>query len=368
METIRVEFGDRSYDIRIEGGSLPGLGTFVAGCAGRPPRKVCVATTETVAGLYLDIAMKSLSEAGFEVSDIVVPDGEEYKTLDTFKGIVTRLIERRFERTSVLVPLGGGVIGDTAGFAAAALLRGLPFVQVPTTIVAQVDSSIGGKVAVNHPLGKNLVGHFYQPRGVFIDTRVLSTLEAREVVSGMAETAKHAIIRDAAFFAFLEEHVERIMSFEAPDDVMERFIAWNCRIKADVVSADEREGGVRAVLNYGHTVGHAVETVTGYTRFRHGEAVMLGMIAAGRIAVVKGILPPEDFDRQNRLLDRIGVRRDFDGITTADLLDAMTRDKKVTDGRIRFILPRTVGSVEIRDDVTQDEMEDGIRFMLGYIS
>ena len=366
MQKVKIDFGDRSYNIHIEGGSLPHVGAFVRDCIGGTARKVCVVTTDTVAGLYLDTAVKSLSGADFDVTQVVVPDGEEYKTLATYENIMTKLIEARFERKSVVLPLGGGVIGDVAGFVAATFLRGLPFVQVPTTIVAQVDSSIGGKVAVNHPLGKNLIGNFYQPRGVFIDTRVLSTLESREVVSGMGEAVKHAVIRDRDFFSFIEEHLESIMAFEAPDDIMERFIAWNCRIKAEVVSADERESGLRAILNYGHTVGHALETVTGYSRFKHGEAVILGMLAAGRIAVMKGLLSEENFNRQNSLLERVGINRDVDGISTDEMHDAMKHDKKVSEGRIRFVLPDSIGSVRVYDDVTRDEIEDGMRFMLEY--
>ncbi len=367
MQTIGIDFGERSYDIHVEGGCLPGLGAFVRHCAGEKAKKACIATTETVAGLYLETAAKSLADAGFELLEIVVPDGEEHKTLATFESIMTRLIEERYERSSVMVPLGGGVIGDTAGFVAAAYLRGIPFVQVPTTIVAQVDSSIGGKVAVNHPLGKNLIGHFYQPRGVWIDTRVLKTLEPREVVSGMGEALKHAIIRDAEFFSFLDENIEKIMRLEADDDVMERFIAWNCKIKAAVVAEDEREGGIRAILNYGHTVGHALESVTKYKSFKHGEAVILGMVAAGRIAVAKGILSEEDFARQNALLERTGIYRETGELNPGSLYEAMTRDKKVSCGTIRFILPDKIGHVGIHSDVTRDEMMDGIAFMLDYM-
>jgi len=366
MQKVPVSFGERSYDILIEGGSLPRVGRFVRDCVGVKSGKVAVVTTETVAGLYLETASSSIADAGFAVTEIVVPDGEEHKTVATWERILTRLIGERFERKSVVVPLGGGVIGDTAGFAAATLLRGVPFVQVPTTIVAQVDSSIGGKVAVNHPLGKNLIGSFQQPRGVWIDTRVLETLERREVVSGMGEAIKHAVIRDETFFAFLEDRLEAIMRFEAPDEVMERFIAWNCRIKASVVSEDERESGVRAILNYGHTVGHALETVTGYGRFTHGEAVILGMVAAGRIAVLKGLMGENDFDRQNALLKRAGIAGDVDGIAVDEVVDAMFRDKKVSSGKIRFILPDGIGAVRIHDDVTGDEMEDGIDFTLAF--
>ena len=366
MQKVPVEFGNRLYDIVIEGGCLERVGSFIRDCCGGSGLKVGLVTTETVAGLYMETAVNSLSNEGFAVTSIVVPDGEQYKTLATYESIVTELIEAKFERGSVVIPLGGGVIGDMAGFAAATLLRGVPFVQVPTTIVAQVDSSVGGKVAVDHPLGKNLIGSFYQPRGVWIDTRVLATLEHCEVVSGMAEVVKHAMIRDSDFFDFLEGNLESIMRFGASDDTMERFIAWNCRIKAAVVSADERESGLRSILNYGHTVGHALETVTGYSRFKHGEAIILGMITAARIAEKKGLLKAEERDRQNKLLERVGIKRELEGVSSGDLLEAMTLDKKVSGGRIRFVLPDTVGSVNIYDDVAEAEIEDGIEYMFEY--
>jgi len=362
MEKVTIQCAGGSYDIVVECGGLPRLGDFAAACLGGG-RKVAVATTETVASLYLKTALDSLKEAGFEVFDVVVPDGEEYKTLETYEGIVTRLIEAHFERSSAVIPLGGGVIGDMAGFVAATLLRGIPFLQVPTTIVAQVDSSIGGKVAVDHPLGKNLIGSFYQPRGVWIDPRVLVTLERREVVSGMAECVKHAMIRDGAFLSFIEENLEDIMTFRASDGTMERFIAWNCRIKAGIVSADERESGLRAILNYGHTVGHALETVTGYRRFKHGEAVILGMIAAARIAELKGLLSPVDRDRQNRLLGRVGITDDLGGISVESLYEAMRRDKKIARGVVRFVLPDAIGSAAIYDDLADDMVTEGIRYM-----
>jgi len=364
MERVKIELGERSYDIRVEAGSLPIAGTFVREAVGRKPGKAGLVTTETVSRLYLDTVRDSLASEGYDVTTVVVPDGEEHKTLATYERIVTRLIEARFERRSVVIPLGGGVIGDTAGFAAATLLRGVPLVQIPTTIVAQVDSSIGGKVAVDHPLGKNLIGSFYQPKGVLIDTRALVTLDARGVISGMGEAVKHGMIRDESFFSFIEQHLESIMRFEAPDGIMERFIAWNCRIKAAVVAEDERESGVRAILNYGHTVGHALEAVTGYRRFAHGEAVILGMIAAGRVAVMKGLMSACDFDRQNALLKRVGLRSDTVGIGVGPVLDAMTRDKKVADGRIRFVLPDCIGRVRIHEDVRSEEIAAAVTYVL----
>lgn len=364
MERIPVSLGDRSYEIEVEAGSLTRSGSYVHACTGFRPGKAAIVTTETVATLYLNTVRESLCDAGYDVYEIVVPDGEQYKTLDTYSTIMTRLIESRFERRSVIVPLGGGVIGDTAGFAAATLLRGVPFVQIPTTIVSQVDSSIGGKVAVNHPLGKNLIGNFYQPQGVLIDTKVLETLDPREVKSGIGEVIKHAVIRDKSFFEFLDEHIENIMSFSASDEIMERFIAWNCRIKAGVVSEDEREGGIRAILNYGHTIGHALEAITEFKRFTHGESVMLGMIAAGRISVNRGLWSSTDHERQYRLITRAGITRGLEGIDADKVYEAMKHDKKVIEGKIRFILADSIGSVNIYDDVTENEAKDAISYIL----
>jgi 3-dehydroquinate synthase len=363
MHTVTMNLGERSYPIVIEAGCLPCAGAFVREFCGDKAREAAVVTSETVARLYLGPVAGSLEKSGFRVVTVVLPDGEEHKTVATWESILTRLIEERFERSSVIVALGGGVVGDVAGFAASAFLRGVSLVQIPTTIVAQVDSSIGGKVAVNHPLGKNLIGSFHQPRGVFIDTRVLATLAPREVVSGMGEVVKHAVIGDETFFSFLEEHLESIMGFEAEDEVMERFIEWNCRIKARVVSEDERERGVRAHLNYGHTVGHALETVTGYTRFSHGEAVALGMIAAAAIARARGLLSPGDEDRQNALLDRVGVNCAVGDIAPGAVLDAMRRDKKVSGGRIRFVLPPRIGAAEVFADVSEEEILRGVESM-----
>jgi 3-dehydroquinate synthase len=367
METVTVSLGERSYDIVIEAGCLGRTGSFVRGVCGGKIRAAAVVTSETVAGLYLGAVADSLAGEGFTVTTIVMPDGEEHKTIASWERILTCLIEARFERTSMIVALGGGVTGDVAGFAAATLLRGVPFVQVPTTIVAQVDSSIGGKVAVNHPLGKNLIGSFHQPRGVWIDTRVLCTLPHSEVVSGMGEAVKHAVIRDESFFSFLEGHLESIMRFDATDEIMERFIAWNCRIKAGVVAADERESGLRAILNYGHTVGHALETATGYSRFTHGEAVMLGMIAAGEIARGRGLLSERDMERQNALLARVGVNGSVGDIAPGTVLEAMRRDKKVSGGRIRFVLPSRIGAADVHGDVREEEILGGVEFMRAHV-
>jgi 3-dehydroquinate synthase len=366
METVLVSLGDRSYDIMIESGSLPRTGSFVRSLAGQKTTQAALITTDTVARIYLEPVVNSLEREGFTVTRIVIPDGEEYKTVATWESILTRLIESRFERKSILIPLGGGVVGDVGGFAAASFLRGIPFVQVPTTIVAQVDSSIGGKVAVNHPLGKNLIGSFYQPCGVWIDPLVLRTLNLREVVSGMGEVIKHAMIRDAEFFSFLEEHLDSLMDLSASHELLERFIAWNCRIKADVVASDERERGIRAILNYGHTVGHALETVTHYSRFSHGEAVMYGMVAATGIANVRGLISSVDTARQNDLLLRAGMSCNVRGISPDEILEAMKLDKKVVGGKIRFVLPDRIGNVDVYGDISEREMLNGINYLFEF--
>jgi 3-dehydroquinate synthase len=366
MQKITVGLGDRSYDIVIEAGCLPRVGAFVRGVCGPKTRAAGVVTCDTVGGLFLDEVSHSLAANGFEVTPVILPDGEESKRVATWELILTHLIEARFERSSVIVALGGGVVGDIAGFAAATLFRGVPFIQVPTTIVAQVDSSIGGKTAVNHPLGKNLIGSFHQPRGVWIDTRALGSLPGREIASGMGEAIKHAATRDEKFFAFLEEHLESIMNMTASDGIMEEFIAWNCRIKAAVVEADERERGLRAILNYGHTVGHAIEKATGYGRFSHGEAVMLGMIAAGEISRLRGLLTEDDLLRQNALLVRAGAGGKGRDIDPAAVLEAMRRDKKVSEGWIRFILLSRIGAAEIYSGIAEEEILGGIEFMRGF--
>ncbi|MFA6470621.1 MAG: 3-dehydroquinate synthase [Candidatus Latescibacterota bacterium] len=365
METVPVSLDDRSYTIAIEAGSLLGTGSFVRSLAGKTAQ-AAVITSDTVAGLYLETVADSLTREGFSVTRIVIPDGEEFKTIATWESILTRLIESRFERKSILVLLGGGVVGDIGGFAAATFLRGIQFVQVPTTIVAQTDSSIGGKVAVNHPLGKNLVGCFYQPAGVWIDPLVLRTLNRREVISGMGEVIKHAMIRDAGFFSFLEDNLETLMDFTAPHGLLERFIAWNCRIKAEIVAADERENGLRAILNYGHTVGHALEAVTHFSRFKHGEAVMLGMIAAAEIARARGLIGSPEIVRQNDLLCRAGLNCNLGDISPKEIFESMKLDKKVIDGKIRFILPDCIGSVNIYSDVDENEILHGINFLFEF--
>ena len=352
---------DRSYSILIDHGIL---GTF-----GNVYRqhdlggKAVVITDRIVAQLYLPAMLESLTRAGVRAFSVVLPPGEKSKTLDTAGMIYGQLIEERLERTSTVVALGGGMVGDIAGFVAATFMRGIALVQVPTTILAQVDSSVGGKTAVDHRLGKNMIGAFHQPKFVFVDSDVLTMLPEREVRSGMGEVVKHAMIRSEELFEFVERHAENILRGRAEREVMEELIGQNCRIKAEVVSEDPLERGVRAILNYGHTVGHAIEALTGYTKYRHGEAVMLGMVAAGEIAVRKGMLSRKELERQNSLVARVGVPEGIGDLSADAILEQIQLDKKVHEGKVRFVLPERIGSVVVRDDVAAEEIRGGIEYM-----
>jgi 3-dehydroquinate synthase len=362
MEQVEVRLGDRSYGIKIGYGILNDFGQAYSDMGFAI--SVVIVTNPTVAELYLKPVRQGLEAAGCRVTVLTMPDGEEHKTLETARELYGGLIQAGIDRSSMLVALGGGVVGDTAGFVAATYLRGIDFVQVPTTLEAQVDASVGGKTAVDHPLGKNMVGAFHQPRMVYIDTETLMSLPRREVAAGTSEVIKHGIIRDPELFGFLENNLEAMVDLElAPEDLI-WVIARNCQIKAGVVSSDETEKGLREILNYGHTVGHAIEVVTEYQEFKHGEAVSLGMIAAGKIALDKGLWHPDDFDRQTELLRRLGIQKGVNHLDPLALLDRMESDKKVRDGVIRFVLPESIGQASTCDTVTRDEMLNGIAFMM----
>lgn len=345
MATVAVALADRSYEIRIGSGTLGALGEACRKL-GLGPR-AAVVTNPTVAAHYLGPVTRSLEKAGFSVSTFELPDGERHKHLRWIARMYDHLVGERFDRGCFLVALGGGVIGDMAGFAAATYLRGIPFVQVPTTVVAQVDSSVGGKTGVNHPSGKNLIGAFHQPRLVQVDLEVLSTLPRRELLAGIAEVVKYGVIADPAFFAYLERHVDRVLALEPK--TLARVVRRCCEIKAEVVAEDEREvSGRRAILNYGHTVGHALEAVTRYRRYKHGEAVAVGMVAAARMAVALGALKPDAAGAVEGLLSRFGLPTALPPrVSRDDLLTAMGLDKKAKGGHIRMILPDRIGHVEL---------------------
>ncbi len=361
MESVTVDLGKRSYPIRIGHGVLQDFGAaYMALGLGT---SVAIVTNPTVAALYLDPVRKSLEAAGARTSVVTMPDGEAYKTLETAGDIHGDLIRAGMDRKSVIVTLGGGVVGDTAGFVAATYQRGIEFVQIPTTLESQVDASVGGKTAVDHPLGKNMIGAFHQPRLVYIDTETLTSLPNRELRAGMAEVIKHGLIRDPGLVGFLEENLEAVANLEIEPDRLDWLIAQNCRLKATVVAEDETEKGLREILNYGHTVGHAIEVLTDYQAYKHGEAVYLGMIAAGRIAADRGMWAEAEFDRQQALLRRIGIPGGAAVLSTDELIDRMGSDKKARAGVIRFVLPEAIGKVVSCDDVTREEMEKGIEYM-----
>lgn len=341
---VTVELGARSYPIIIKEGVLPSVGRRLTrlGFKGR----AAVVTNPLVARLYGKTVMASLKTARLDAVMITLPDGEGYKTLDVASQVYDGLIGHRMERTSPVVALGGGVIGDMAGFAAATYLRGVPYIQVPTTLLAQVDSSVGGKTGVNHPMGKNLIGAFYQPSAVFIDPKVLKTLDARQLRAGIAEVVKYGVIVDERLFAFLEANAGGILG---NGRALARAIERSCRIKAGVVSEDEREGGIRAILNFGHTFGHAIEAASGYGHYLHGEAIAIGMCLAAELSVSLGLCDPQAAVRIRNLTLAFGLPTEPPpDIPAKEIVSAMRLDKKVKSGAIRFILPTGIGGVIIR--------------------
>jgi 3-dehydroquinate synthase len=352
IRTIRVELSANPYPIVIGAGSLDLLGEQVRACGVKAGTKVLVVTNPEVNGPYGARALASLASAGFEASTLVIEAGEDQKTPATVALIHDAAFERRLERGSLIVALGGGVVGDMAGFAAASWLRGIAVVQVPTTLLAMVDAAIGGKTGVNHPGGKNLIGAFHQPRLVLIDPDVLATLPAREFRAGMAEVIKYGVIGDPELFAALEAAPSGLADRQAVGpELLQTLLERSAAAKAKVVAADEREGGLRAILNYGHTLGHVVETLTGYGTYLHGEAVGLGMLAAGRLATALGLWSAEEEQRQRSLIAAAGLPVEFPSLDPEAVLACLQGDKKVRDGRVRFVLPTAIGQVVIRDDV-----------------
>ncbi|TLY19422.1 MAG: 3-dehydroquinate synthase [Nitrospirae bacterium] len=342
-DRLTVSLGDRSYDILVQKGLLDRLGKELTPL-GLGPSAVII-TNPIVKRLYATRVIRGLKTEGFDVGLMVVPEGEAAKTMQWLNRILDFLVRTRRERQTSLIALGGGVVGDLAGFAASAYLRGIPFVQVPTTLVAQVDASIGGKTGVNHRLGKNLIGAFYQPRIVLIDPLALTTLPLREYRAGLAEVIKYGVIEDAGFFEFLERDMLRILARES--DSLDYILRTSCAIKARVVSADEREGDRRRILNFGHTLGHALETVTRYRRYQHGEAVAIGMVAAADLASRLGLAGKTVVERIRNLVQGAGLPAELPAHSTTALIHAMRQDKKVKDRRIHFVLPTQIGKVTV---------------------
>ncbi len=348
MPTVRVDLPGRGYDIRIGRGLLASLGTAVADLH---PTAVMVVTDPTVSALYGEKVTQALAAAGIRHFVVVVPAGEAAKSMEWAMHLYDSASAGGLDRDGLVLALGGGVVGDLAGFVAATWLRGVRLVQIPTTIMAQVDSSVGGKVAVNHPRGKNLIGCFCHPELVLTDPELLTTLPAREAAAGLAEVIKYGVISDAWLFALLEDRIEDLtQSRERDGDLDAVVIVRCCAIKAGITARDERDTGERRNLNFGHTLGHALEAVTGYSHYRHGEAVAIGMVAAARISVGLGMLDLESAVRLERLLARAGLPIGFDAPVQA-VLAGLPRDKKASGGRMRWVLPETIGRVRVTEEV-----------------
>jgi 3-dehydroquinate synthase len=350
IESLDVGLVGRSYPIRIGAGALEHVGATAATIA----RRAVVVSNATVAAHWLAPVRASLNASGVAAETLLIPDGEAHKNWATLQDILTRLLEMRAERSTVLVALGGGVVGDLTGFAAAIYQRGMPFVQVPTTLLAQVDSSVGGKTGINHPLGKNMIGAFYQPRAVLIDTDCLATLPDRELSAGLAEVIKYGAIRDAAFFAWLEANIDALLAREQA--ALRHAILHSCRIKADIVVADERESGERALLNFGHTFGHAIETAAGYGNWLHGEAVAAGMALAGKLSERVEGFRAADRERLEALTVRARLPVVPPALSLARWRELLVRDKKAEAGTVRFILLAALGRAVITSQVSDTDL------------
>jgi 3-dehydroquinate synthase len=353
MQTLTVDLGDRSYPIHIGTGLLSQPELILPHL---PQKRVAVVTNTTVAPLYLEQLTAALQAGGVTVMPIVLPDGEAYKNWETLNLIFDALLTQRAERKTTLIALGGGVIGDMTGFAAACYQRGVPFIQIPTTLLSQVDSSVGGKTGINHPLGKNMIGAFYQPQVVLADTDTLKTLPARELSAGLAEVIKYGLIRDVDFLAWLEANMDKLRTLDAA--AITHAIHRSCEIKAQVVGQDEREGGIRAILNLGHTFGHAIETGMGYGNWLHGEAVAAGMVMAAETSRRMGWLTEADVMRTRALIRAAGLPDVAPDLGVDTWLDYMGHDKKVEGGKMRFVLLKKLGEAVITGDVPSEVLRD----------
>lgn len=353
MKTIEVSLAKRSYPIYIGAGLLSKPELIVSKIA-RP--KAAVVTNTTVAPLYLDRLSSALQKNGIEVLPIILPDGEKYKNWETLNLIFDGLLAKHSERSTTLIALGGGVVGDMGGFAAATYQRGMPFIQIPTTLLAQVDSSVGGKTGINHPLGKNMIGAFYQPKVVLADISTLSTLPARELSAGLAEVIKYGLIRDLPFLEWLEANMDLLM--QRDENALEYAIARSCINKAEVVGADELEAGDRALLNFGHTFGHAIEAALGYGEWLHGEAVAAGMVLATKLSVRLGLLESSSIERVSDLLSRAKLPVKAPDISIERFISLMAHDKKVDAGKIRFVILKSMGNAFLSDNVPDSTLQE----------
>ncbi|MFZ2301392.1 MAG: 3-dehydroquinate synthase [Gallionella sp.] len=349
METLTVGLGERSYPIHIGSGLLDQAKLLQPAL---PRKRVAIVTNTTVAPLYLEKLQRALQSIGTSSTPIILPDGEEYKNSATLNLIYDALLANRCERTTPLVALGGGVIGDMTGYAAATYLRGVPFIQIPTTLLAQVDSSVGGKTGINHPLGKNMIGAFYQPQLVLADTATLETLPDNELAAGIAEVIKYGLIRDPTFFEWLEQNMGKLLARDT--EALQYAIARSCRNKAEIVAADERESGERALLNLGHTFGHAIESGMGYGNWLHGEGVAAGTVMAADLSQRLGWIGAQEVARTRRLFECAGLPTVAPDLGVEKYLELMGLDKKVESGKIRFVLLKAIGHAVVSADVPEE--------------
>jgi 3-dehydroquinate synthase len=353
MHTLHVDLGERTYPVYIGRDLLADNNLLAQHVAGS---QVVIVSNETVAPLYVERVRSALGARRL-ITEVVLPDGEQYKTLDTLSFVFDRVMADGHSRNTTFVAVGGGVVGDITGFAAACYQRGVHFIQVPTTLLAQVDSSVGGKTGVNHPQGKNMIGAFYQPQAVLIDINTLQTLPVRELSAGLAEVVKYGLISDEPFYRWLQEQMPRLLARE--EAALGEAIERSCAIKAQVVAADEREGGIRAILNLGHTFGHAIETGQGYGKWLHGEAVAIGMLLALELSARRGSIASSEVDEFRELLSGMHLPvRAPEAMDVDMFLSLMARDKKAVDGQLRLILLEAIGSASVVDDVTDQELRD----------
>ncbi|WP_374326000.1 3-dehydroquinate synthase [Azonexus sp.] len=355
MHTLDVALGERAYPIHIGSSLLAREALLLPHIRGR---QAVVVSNETVAPLYLDVLLATLARGGVTAIPVILPDGEAYKTWEILNRIFDALLLNKCERNTTLIALGGGVIGDMGGFAAACYQRGMPFVQVPTTLLAQVDSSVGGKTAINHPLGKNMIGAFYQPQMVLADVATLDTLPDRELRAGLAEVIKYGLIRDPEFLVWIEANLEHLLARDRAALIYA--IERSCRNKAEVVAADERESGERALLNLGHTFGHAIETGLGYGVWLHGEAVAAGTMIAAHLSNLLGWLDDKDVARMGKLFERCALPLRSPRLGVARYMELMSHDKKVLDGRLRLVLLEQLGRAVLTEQASESQIAQAI--------
>lgn len=354
MKNLHVNLNERSYPIIIGNDLLEKSGHYIGQLGSS---QILLVSNPTVLNLYGEKVMTSLKEAGLNVSVAIIPDGETYKNMDEVSGVLDKAVSSQLERNSLVIALGGGVVGDLAGFVASVYMRGIDFIQIPTTLLAQVDSSVGGKVAVNHPGGKNLIGSFHQPRLVLIDIETLFTLDMAEYRSGLAEVVKYGVIYDRGFFGFMENNIEEINRLDK--ECVQELIYRACTIKADIVNQDEKEMGIRVILNLGHTFGHSLEKVTNYS-LRHGEGVAIGTIAACYLSSLMGFMNPDTLEQIQQLYQKMNLIPPFPDIDNNIIYEGMLNDKKIWKGDLRIVIPLDIGNYRVISGVQQKQVDDAL--------